>query len=85
MMKNISVLYLVLLMLDLVQSVQRNNKAYNGASLVKPWLYKMAAQGNATLASATDGVMTRWEPDAYVYWPGYNFRSGNSPPGDAYL
>ncbi len=39
------------------------------------------SNGNSTLSSATDGVMTRWEPDFRYYWSEYLFTTNSSSTG----
>jgi hypothetical protein len=54
-------LYFFMLMIDPVYTIpNRRNKAFGRASFVYPSMFSNL-NGNSTLESATDGVMTRWE------------------------
>jgi hypothetical protein len=65
--------YLLILILDSVYSIpNRRNKAFGRASFVYPSMYS-DSNGNTFLASATDGIMTHWEPDWISYWSGFLF------------
>lgn len=70
----------------MLQTPKRRNKAYGGASIVYPGML-IFSTGDSTLASATDGVMTRFEPSSNwdPYWPGYLFHTSGAAVGAAYL
>ncbi len=58
-------LYFFMLMINTASSIpNRRNKAFGRASFVYPSMYS-DEDGNSTLESATDGVMTRWEPNTH--------------------
>ncbi len=73
-----------MLMIESASSIpNRKNKAFGRASFVYPSMFS-DEKGNSTLASATDGVMTRWEPNWY-YWSGYLFYTSSASPGAGLL
>ncbi len=64
-------------MLDLVYSIpNRRNKAFGRASKATPGMFS-DSNGLSTLASATDGVMTRHDVINKKYWIGYLFKTSS--------